>query len=72
MTRFRKWNDFLDELLTDPEAQASYDRARAELDKAWEVVCPYRYCVWWVSPDSNVREELGGVGPVDCPCKANE
>jgi len=72
MSGHRTWQDLRDELLTTPEARAAYDRHRVEMDGAWDVVCRHGCCVWWISQDSNRREELGGWGPAACPCACND
>jgi hypothetical protein len=54
------------------ESRAAYEEAKRELDGAWEVECRYGGCTWWVSPNSDTREDLGGFGLIDCPCKAND
>lgn len=73
MIEHRGWRELTDERLnSDPRFRLAYEAAKRELDEAWEVRCPYNNCTWFVSPDSNVREDRGGWGPIDCPCKANE
>lgn len=73
MRKYVSWRaEIEDRVKTDPEYAASMEQARHELDAAWEVECRYGNCTVFVSPDSNVREDLGGWGPVDCPCKAND
>lgn len=52
-----------------PESQAEYEKAKRKLDAAWEVECRYGNCTIFVSADSSVREDLGGWGPIDCPCE---
>jgi hypothetical protein len=61
-----------DKIKSDPEYAAAMEVARRELNEAWEVKCRYGNCVVFVSPDSNIREDLGGWGPIDCPCKSEE
>lgn len=58
------------ELDAELEGSEEYRRAKRELDEAWEVECRYGNCTIFVSPDSNVREDLGGWGPAGCPCSA--
>lgn len=73
MTGHKSWRELTDEhLRTNPEFREGYEKAKRELDEAWNVTCRYGNCVVFVSPDSNVRKDLGGWGPIDCPCKANE
>lgn len=75
MTR-HAWPDGLEsvraDLLSTPTGRAAWARAEAELDACWVTVCREGLCVWWVSPDSNHRDYLSGVGPIDCPCKRND
>jgi len=72
MTGHRSWADAMrDKLARDPEARALYEQARAELMAAWDALCRHGCCLWWVSQDSNRREDLGGIGPAACPCACN-
>ena len=70
MNADESWDSFINEQLeTNPEFRTAYQDARRKLDAAWEVECRYGNCVVFVSPDSNEREDLGGWGPVGCPCE---
>lgn len=71
----RSWRELSDDLIQTPAGKAAYERAKRELDEALEIECRYGNCVIFVNPDSNApasRRDLGGWGPVDCPCKAGE
>jgi hypothetical protein len=70
MSGHTKWRDELSDWFNDrtPEARAAYEKAKAEMDAAWKVECRYGNCIVFVSADSNQREDLGGWGPVGCPC----
>lgn len=66
------WPSLRDHYPDTPERRASYARAKARVDACWMVLCREGNCVWWVSPDSDQRDYLSGMGPVDCPCKRND
>lgn len=68
MSGHKSWREISAALDTSTE----YSQAKRELDEAWEIECRYGNCVVFVSPDSDVREDLGGWGPIGCPCKASE
>ena len=68
----KRWDELRDSLLTTPEARAAYDKAGKALDEAWETECRYGNCTVFVSPDSSVREDLGGWGSVGCPCEGGD
>lgn len=68
MSEHRSWA----EISADLEKTPGYRQAKRELDEAWEIECRYGNCTVFVSADSNVREDLGGWGPIGCPCKAND
>lgn len=73
MSEYISWRaETEDRIKTDPEFAAAMEKATRELDEAWEVECRYGNCTVFVSPDSNVREDLGGWGPVGCPCEGEE
>lgn len=67
---WKEWSD--EQLATNPEFRKGYERATRELDEAWEIVCRYGNCVIYVSPDSTIREDLGGWGWAECPCEADK
>jgi len=74
MSGHKSWDAFITERLeTDPGFRATYERAKHELDAAWEVECRYGNCVIFVSPDSSVGpDQEDGWGPVGCPCSGEE
>lgn len=53
-------------MLDDPACAAAYAKAKAELDAAIQVACPWSACVHDVS--ATTGKILGGMGPVACPC----
>lgn len=59
-------------LLSTPTGRTAWERAKAEVDACWMVMCREGNCVWWVRPDGSERDFLSGVGPVDCPCKRHD
>ncbi len=67
-----EWESLRDAFMATPQGRAAVEQARRWLDEAWRVECRYGSCVVFVSVDSSVRQDLGGWGPISCPCKRNE
>lgn len=51
-----------------------YERVAREIEeqlaRAEEVPCVYGNCIEWHDPETG--ENLGGFGPMGCPCQADE
>lgn len=74
MIGHKRWAEVIAEHeANDPEFRAGMERARAELDAKWEILCRYGNCTIFVSPDSSEGpDQDDGWGPIYCPCRAGE
>lgn len=73
MSGHRSFDELHVEQMKDPEYAKAFEDAKAHLHAAREVPCRYGNCIWYVWDDTTLETSGDdGVGPVACPCKADE